>query len=260
MRFLTLAAVILATPVAGHEFWISPDAYRVAPGAPVTANIRVGESFKGNAFSYFDRSTARFDVLWSNRVIDPEPVLGDRPVLNKTLQGEGLAVVVFETVDSRLTYTNWQKFIDFVEHKDFDGALARHAERGLPQSGFVETYRRYAKSLVAVGDGKGSDRDVGLDTEIIALANPYTDDVSGGLPVLVTLYGEPRRDAQVETYARDTSGEVSVALTRTNGNGVAVIDVEPGHDYMVDAVVLEEREGEVSWHTMWANLTFSVPE
>ena len=64
----------------------------------------------------------------------------------------------------------------------------------------METYRRYAKSLVAVGDGKGSDRDVGLDTEIIALANPYTDDVSGGLPVLVTLYGEPRKDAQVETY------------------------------------------------------------
>lgn len=260
MRFLSLAALAFASPVAAHEFWISPPSFQVPAGEPVIANIRVGESFKGNAYSYFDRNTERFDVIFKGQVIDPEATLGDRPVLDKALDGQGLAIVVYETDDSRLTYRDWQKFVDFVDHKAFDGALERHEARGLPETGFVETYRRYAKSLIAVGSGAGADQVVGLDTEIIALANPYTDDLAGQLPVLVELYGEPRANAQVETYSRDADGNIEVELTRTDAQGRAIIGVEPGHDYMIDAVVLEEREGDEAWHSMWANLTFRVPE
>ncbi|MEM9348737.1 MAG: DUF4198 domain-containing protein [Pseudomonadota bacterium] len=261
MRFLTLlaAAATLASPALGHEFWISPEAYKVATEEPVRANIRVGESFKGNASSFFSRSTEQFFVLLGGDRVEPEATLGDRPVLNRAMPDEGLAVVVYETTDSRLTYRDWQKFVNFVEHKDFDGALERHAARGLPEEGFVETYRRYAKSLIAVGNGDGADAEVGLDTEIIALANPYTDDLSGGFPVRVTLYGAPRADAQVETYARAPDGTVTVALTRTDADGVSVIEVKRGYDYMVDAVVLEERKETAAWHSMWANLTFAVP-
>jgi len=261
MGFLTFAfCLAAASPAVGHEFWIAPEAYQVEAEAPLRAHIRVGQSFKGNAYSYFERNTARFEVLLNADVIDPEPLLGDRPVLDRAVQGTGLAVVVYETDDSTLTYRDWQKFVEFVEHKAFDGALERHGARGLPETGFRETYRRYAKSLIAVGSGEGSDRDVGLATEITALANPYTDDVSAGLPVRVSLYGAPRADAQVEVYARAPDGTVTVSLTRTNAAGEALLPVQPGYQYMVDAVVLEEREGDVAWHSMWANVTFAVPE
>ncbi|MEL6550696.1 MAG: DUF4198 domain-containing protein [Pseudomonadota bacterium] len=253
-----LAAAILATAASAHEFWLSPRAYEVGVGRALEADIRTGESFKGNASPYFTRNVERFEVLMGGRRIDPEATLGDRPVLDRSVPGEGLAVVIYETRDSRLTYQDWQKFVNFVEHKAFDGALARHDARGLPREGFVETYRRYAKSLIAVGGGAGSDRPVGLDTEIVALANPYTDAVDA-MPVQVLLYGQPRANAQVETYIRAPSGEVSVDIRRTDANGRAAIPIRPGHEYMVDAVVLEERSGDVAWHSMWANLTFSVP-
>lgn len=261
MRFLiaTAAATACATSAFAHEFWIAPEAYQVAPGEPARANIRVGESFKGNDQSYFGRNTERFQVLMGGTLYPISATLGDRPVLNAPLPGEGLAVVIYETTNSRLTYSEWQKFINFVDHKDFRGALERHEERGLPQAGFTETYRRYAKSLIAVGGGAGSDVELGLDTEITALANPYTEDVSAGFPVRVTLYGAPRVDAQVETYAMAPDGTVEVFFTRTDEDGRATIAVEPGYQYMVDAVVLEEREGDVAWHSMWANLTFQVP-
>ena len=263
MRRLTLAfaaAMVLSDPLAAHEFWISPEAYQIEPGEPAIANIRVGESFKGGAQSYFTRTTERFDVVMDGKVIDPAATLGDRPVLNTPLPGEGLAIVVFETTDNRLTYREWQKFVNFVEHKAFEGALERHAERGLPETGFVETYRRFAKSLIAVGDGAGADTPVGLETEIVALANPYTDDVSAGLPVRVLLRGEPRVNAQVETYSQGPDGTIRVAFTRTNEEGIAMVPAVAGYQFMVDAVVLEEREGDVAWHSMWANLTFAVPE
>ncbi|MEM6480091.1 MAG: DUF4198 domain-containing protein [Pseudomonadota bacterium] len=260
MRLLTLFLIGIGNPLVAHEFWISPQAYRIAPTAPLIANIRVGEGFKGNAYSYFERRTERFEVMLGERSIDPEATLGDRPVLNRPVPGEGLAIVVYETDDSRLTYREWQKFKDFVAHKGFTGALERHDARGLPREGFVETYRRYAKSLIAVGQGAGADRRVGLDTEIIALANPYTDALDEGLPVEVLLYGAPRPNAQIEAYSRDADGEITVALLRTDDAGRALVPVERGHDYMIDAVVLEERDGDVAWHSMWANLTFSVPE
>ena len=258
MRFLILAFVAAANPLAAHEFWISAPDYQVDTGAPVVANIRVGESFKGNAHPYLTRNTERFDIVSGGEVLDPGAVLGDRPVLETPLP-EGLNVVVYETRDSRLTYNSMEKFMNFVEHKAFEGFPERHEARGLPSEGFVETYRRYAKSLIAVGDGAGADAPVGMDTEIVALANPYTDDVSEGLPVRVLLHGEPRVNAQVETYAKGPDGQVLVKLTRTDENGVSVISVAAGWEFMVDAVVLEEAEGDAAWHSMWANLTFKVP-
>ncbi|MEM1302281.1 MAG: DUF4198 domain-containing protein, partial [Pseudomonadota bacterium] len=220
--------------------------------------------FKGGALSYIDRNTARFEVILGGQTFEHGSTLGDRPALSRTIPGSGLAVVVHETTDNRLTYRDWQKFINFVEHKDFEGALERHAERGLPETGFVETYRRYAKSLIAVGDGVGLDQNVGLDTEIVALANPYTDDLTNGLPIKVLLYGMPRPDTQVEVFARSGDGTVEAQLYRTNDDGVVVLPVVAGTEYQVDSVVLEERSGDAEgaavWHTMWANLTFEVPE
>jgi len=260
---IAFSAATLSAPAKAHEFWISPERYLVAPGDPLLAHIRVGETFKGGALSYIDRSTARFEVILGGQTFEHGATLGDRPALSRSIPGSGLAVVVHETTDSRLTYRDWQKFINFVEHKDFQGALDRHLERGLPEVGFVETYRRYAKSLIAIGDGAGLDQNVGLDTEIVALANPYTDDVSNGLPVKVLLYGMPRPDTQVEVFARSGDGTVDTQLYRTNADGVVVLPVERGVEYQVDSVVLEERPGDDDgapvWHTMWANLTFQVP-
>ncbi len=260
---VTMTLATLSSPTQAHEFWISPERYQVATGDPLLANIRVGETFKGGALSYIDRNTARFEVLLGGQTFEHGSTLGDRPALSRSIPGDGLAVVVHETTDSRLTYRDWQKFVNFVEHKDFAGALERHVERGLPETGFVETYRRYAKSLIAIADGEGRDLNVGLDTEIIALANPYTDDLNAGLPVKVLLYGMPRADTQVEVFARGDDGMTETQLYRTNQDGVAVLNVTPGTEYQVDSVVLEERsgseEGAAVWHTMWANLTFKVP-
>ena len=53
---------------------------------------------------------------------------------------------------------------------------------------------------------------------------------------------------------------------QTDDNGVATFPVRPGYSYMVDAVVLREPSDRLAeqfgavWETLWANLTFAVPE
>ncbi|MGB1234639.1 MAG: DUF4198 domain-containing protein, partial [Planktomarina sp.] len=182
------------------------------------------------------------------------------------LQGaiEGLISLVHETKDNQLTYADWNKFLAFTKHKDFDWAVDQHKARGLPETGFVETYRRHAKSLIGVGAGAGQDMRVGMRLELVALANPYTDDLTDGMPVQVWFQNKPIVDGQVELYERAPDGTVTVTLHRTDAKGVAALPVKAGHIYMADHVVMIPLENETlkdpAWHSAWGNLTFKVPE
>lgn len=263
IRILT-ALALLAAPAQAHEFWIAPQEYQVAPAAPVIASLLVGSGFKGAPQSFFPRRFARFEVRMGETNIPVEGRLGDIPAMNMALPGEGLAVVIHETKGDSLRYRERALFEGFVAEKDLGDILQRHAARGLPELEFREAYTRYAKALVAIGDGAGQDTAVGLLTEIVALANPYTDDLSAGLPVRVLYKGVPRADAQVELFARLPGGEVDTSTHRTDAAGVAVLPVVPGVEYLVDAVVMEDTgnddpEAGPVWHSAWAALSFKVP-
>ena len=255
---------LTAAPALSHEFWIDPQAYAVPEGAPLVADIRVGETLEGAAYSYIPPNFRRFEVVLGEDVTPVEGRAGDRPALNMAVPGEGLAVIVHVTRDYTLTYREAEKFLNFITHKDFPGVLEQHAARGLPETGFVERYSRHAKSLIAVGGGAGSDREVGLLTEIVALANPFTDDLSAGLPVRVLYEGAPRADVQVELFARAPDGTVEVTLHRTDAEGRAVLPVTAGHSYLADAVVMRPVDpmgaDNAVWESLWASLTFAVPE
>jgi len=267
MKKLKLAATLTLIALGGkglaHEFWIDPVAFQIDPGGATVAHLRLGTEFEGNSMSYLPRNFSRFEILSGDRVIPVEGRLGDIPALDMPDMPEGLAIVVHETTQSRLTWSEWERFVGFVEHKDLGDIAAMQAARGLDQVNVREGYTRFAKSLIAVGAGAGADRRVGLRTEIVALANPYTDDLSAGLPVQVWLDEAPRVDVQVELFERAPDGSIVITLHRTDANGVAVLPVRAGHEYQVDSVVLEpiepEEERDPEWLSFWANLTFAVP-
>jgi uncharacterized GH25 family protein len=263
-----LALLILATSTSfakAHEFWLSPDEYTLTPDEMMQVRLRIGTGMKGAALTYVPDDAARFEIVQGDEVRPVEGRLGDNPALVAAAGADGLAVVVHETTDAILTYSDFAVFQRFVAHKDFTTALADHAARGLPETGFKETYRRHAKSLLAIGSGTGADRAMGLKIEIVALANPYTDDLSQGLPVLVLLDGAPRTDAQVELFQTAPDGTVTATLHRTDTEGRVTLPMRPGMEYLVDSVALrrlpndDPAAGPV-WHSDWASLTFRTPD
>ncbi|MEL6519349.1 MAG: DUF4198 domain-containing protein [Pseudomonadota bacterium] len=263
--FPPILGLAFCGPAFAHEFWISPDTYSVLPEETITAELRVGENFKGPGYAYIGFRTERFDYVIAGEETEVPARMGDRPAVNMPAPENGLLVLVHETTDSTLTYTEWAKFQNFVRHKDFAGVFEQHRDRGLPETGFKESYRRFAKSLIAVGDGAGRDGSVGLETEIVAVTNPYTDDLSDGMIVDVLYDLEPRGDAQVELFERAPDGAVTVSLHRTDAAGRASFPVKSGHEYLVDAVVLrptdnDDPEAGPVWHSLWASLTFKVPD
>lgn len=260
-----VCAAFSTVPALGHEFWIDPEDFTVAPGEPIVAAIRVGTEYEGSSYSYLPKNFRLFEIARGAERTPVEGRMGDRPALSQAAAEEGLAVVLHVTSDNKITWRTFAEFEAFVTHKDADWVLAAHEARELPQEKFSEIYSRYAKSLVKVGAGLGADRDHGLLTEIIAGANPYTDDLSEGMPVTLTYAGAPRTDAQIEVFEKDEAGAVVISTVRTDAGGRAMVPVRPGHRYMLDAVVLREPEAalaaerDVVWESLWANLTFEVP-
>ncbi|HCP81667.1 MAG TPA: DUF4198 domain-containing protein [Octadecabacter sp.] len=267
MRILAiLLTVIAALPAQSHEFWIEPLAYQVDIDGTIKGELTNGQEFEGSQLAFLPQRFSRFSVAAGMRQSNIQNRLGARPALDIAPLAEGLNVISYQSRMSTISYAEWEKFLTFAEHKDFANIEAIHDARGLPRAGFNEGYWRFAKTLVGVGSALGRDFRSGLAIEFVALDNPYTDDLSNGLRVQLYYLDDLRPDAQVELFEKAPDGTVDITLHRTDADGIATLPVKAGHSYLVDAVVLREPNPEligdtdIQWETLWAALTFGVPE
>ncbi len=261
-----LFSLLPPLPLAAHELWLQAQEYMVAPESRLVIDIVNGQKFRGHALPYLPNSTILLAEVVDGGITDLAPRPGDRPALDMMSGPEGLRVVVYQSTIATLTYREFEKFLGFVAHKDLPTSRAGHLARGLPETDFKESYARFSKALIAVGNGAGADQRLGLETELVALANPYTDALANGLPVQLFYQNTPRVDAQIEIFEKNPDGEVYISTVRTDGEGIAMIPVLPGNTYMLDADVLREPDQELAaktgavWESLWANLTFALPE
>lgn len=266
MRLLSALFCVLAAPVFAHEAWIAPLAYQTEADDRLQAHLVNGEGFEGVNLPYLPRGIVNAVVVTDGEATAIAGRPGDLPALQADATGEGLTIIAYQSGNATLDYDTWEEFQSFVDHKDLGDMRTRHDARGLPADGFTEVYARYAKSLIGVGNSAGADLRVGMETELVALNNPYVDDLTGGFAVQLFYRENPRADAQVEVFAKSPDGTVQTSYLRTDADGVVQLDVQPGHEYMLDAVLLREPSAELAtqtgavWQTMWANLTFAVPQ
>ena len=262
---LALIVALVALPAHAHELWIDPHTYRPAAGDPIVADLTNGENFEGNHLVYLPHLFDRFEIISGDEVAGVTGRLGDQPALNQPTSGTGLHIVVYQSRAETLNYAKFEKFESFAVHKGYPDIAARHVARGLERIRLKEVYTRYSKSLIGVGAARGQDRRLGLETELVALENPYTDTVADGLDVQLFFGDAPRAGAQIELFDKAPDGTVRLTVHETDAQGRATLPVTPGHTYMVNAVALREPDQRharhrAAWETLWANLTFAVPE
>lgn len=259
---LALAMTLWAPALQAHEFWVEPLTYRVAPGAEVSIDLRVGQMLDGRSYPYLSPKFARYQVTDASGVHDLSGIEGDLPSVVYKASVPGLHVIAYHAQPERLTYDSFQDFADFVVEEGLTSIVARHRERGLPDTGFTEAYSRNAKALVQVGpvmDGQ-TDLVTGLPFELVALENPYDRGVT--LPVRLLWDGTQVPGAQVALFWRNAAGAVERSTYITDMNGVISVPLGGGGTYLLSAVHLEEtaaESGEV-WHSTWASLTFGVTD
>lgn len=261
-RFLCLVMFLNVLPSTAHEYWVEPQDYLIDSSDKVVADFRNGQLFEGNSISFVPNILEKYDFILGDTSVKLEGDLGQRPAVSVVGVSDGLGVIVIETKSSTISYSQWSKFQKFVDHKDFKINKENHLALGFPEAGFKEIYTRFAKSLIGIGTANGQDRQVGLEIELVALSNPYTDDTSNGIPVQAFYNGKPLVDVQIELFDKDKNGKVEVTLHRTDGSGQAVLPIASGHSYLVDTVLLRpapegSKKKGVVWETLWASLTYA---
>ena len=248
-----------------HEFWIAPSKWVIEKGQELGVALKIGSDFSGFQQVYMPHKFTRFDLINTENTLPIKGRIGDRPAGKAALLEDGLYIIRHETTSDTIKYKSLADFTAFTEEKGIRDVAAWHQSRGLPEEGFVEYYRRYAKGLVAAGHAKGQDQVLGMDVEITSLVNPYLMD-GNELAIQLNRHGAPWPNVPVRVYAKisgdDDGRSVIKTIYKTDGNGQVMVKVASGYTYLIDAVSLEPMDptsnphGAV-WLTKWASLTFA---
>ena len=248
-----------------HEFWIEPTQYTPSDNQ-LEGHLRVGQNFDGMALMYNENDFETFKILsgTKNKKIDVSGIIGDVPALDIQSKFSDLIIVYHETKDKFVDYKKFQKFKDFVNEKGYPQLIEEHLQAGHPEEYFIESYRRYAKSLIAVNGVKGKDKKTGLLFEFVLNENPY-DLNTNTLSANLFYKKRPIADQLVTIFSRKNKGDLKIEHFKTDEKGYVEFVVESGREYLMDSVIIYSKKGdpekkEPIWHSIWASTTFLVPE
>lgn len=245
------------SPVAAHEFWIAPSDYSPTLGERVSATLNVGQMMSGTDLPFLSDRFDSFTITTSEGIENAAGNEGDTPALTYTAEVPGLHIIAHQATPHKLTYDRWEEFVEYLEYEGLGAIADSHRSRGLPESGFIEAYTRYAKALVQVGPVRAQDQDqsLGLALELVALANPYAQGINA-LPVKLTWRGAPLARSQISIFRR--GDEVIRTTVVTDAQGGAEIPIIEKGEYLLNAVFMEPVTGggDVAWQSHWASLTF----
>jgi len=252
---ILIAAALL--PVAAHDFWIEPSTFRPDPGSTVSAQLLVGENFRGDPYPHNDEHIQRFFLHGPKGEIPFEGSQGEDPAGVAEVGSAGLQWIGYlsrETVvdlgpDKLATYIGQVGLEPFF--------------KGDPAKPIRDHFSRCAKSLLLAGPArsgeKGFDRRFGFPLELIAEADPYALGKNAVLPVRLLHDGKPLADALVVAIEKSRP-EASAVRVRTDAQGRARLALSSSGAWLVKAVwigALRDRPAE--YESWWASLTFELP-
>jgi uncharacterized GH25 family protein len=263
--FLKVIFLVFPCTLFGHELWIDTTDFKVEKDTVINLNLRNGENFDGFSLGYFDRSVKEFYWRQNGKKFDNNSRQGDNPALQISPTDNGLVSIIYVSKPSIIKYKDFSKFQNFVMEKHSPGAVEIHKNLDFPLENFSEIYTRYSKALVGVGTSKGFDTENNLELELVALENPYTDNMADGIEILALYNGNPRAFSNLNVFERsNTDSSVNTFVVKTNDKGVAVVEVKNDCTYLIDNVIIRPankklfKDRGVIWESLWAALTFSV--
>ena len=264
--YIFLLLIAYSIRVNAHEFWIEPTQYQLNDDL-INAHLRVGQEFQGMVLMYNPQDFKTFKILSGskNKKEKIKGILGDVPAINITTKLDNLLIIYHETKDKYVDYKKFQKFEDFVNEKGYQQLINTHFEKGFPESNFIESYRRYAKSLITLNGSEGKDKKTGLLFEFVLDQNPYKELNSKQMSGTLYYKKKPLKKNLVTIFSKYKNTKLSIVNTITDDKGKFTFDIEPGREYLLDSVVIyplkaDPEKNEPIWHSAWASTTFSIPE
>jgi uncharacterized GH25 family protein len=261
---------VAAVPALAHDYWLAPNRYRAAAGDTITIGAWVGTGFVGEPRPFARGRALRLDCF------DPDSSdlltsgrNGDMTWSRFVARGAGGTLIAFES-DFAEIVLQAEEFDEYLASEGLEEPLRIRRALGEKAGPGRERYARCAKTWIAGESALALLVPRGLTLEIVPLANPETSD---SLEVRVLFQGKPLSGALVRAWhqpslaeggrsaaaSRDSTGPVCNA--RTNMNGVALLQIRSGGEWLVGVVhmVSSPAPAQADWQSYWASLTFARP-
>jgi uncharacterized GH25 family protein len=259
-RFLVLALLALAVPASAHEYWLSTNTWRCAPGESVVVRSFVGTGFRGELKPYTPKRVVRFTFEGTHALDLTQVGINGESVWARVTPSDALgAVVCFE---SNGTYIELPAadFDRYLKLEGLSAPLAARARLGAAAPPGREVYRRSCKAWIRGSDASRITRAYGLPLELVPSSDPVT---STRVAFQVLYEGRPLADALVRAWRRPASAADSDSLgpsasARTDASGRVTLSLAGEGRWLVATVHMVPSPDPklADWQSTWASLTF----
>ena len=266
MKFLLtrLIFVIVLTSTSkiglSHEYWIDPVNYYLKNDEKLVAGIFIGDNFEGSQIAFSKKYFKNLNLFSNNKKIKIRGRLGDFPALNIKETFEGINIIQIESEVNYIHYKNLSKFEVFSSNKGYKNLADKHREKNYPKN-FVESYKRYAKSLISVENIDGNDVDTNMELELIFLDNPLKNSKKRKR-VLLEYQNNflPRHQVSVMSLHEDSFKK---EYLKTNDQGYFEYVFKRNTKYLIESVVIIEgsnkkKDNYAKWHSLWSSYTLKT--
>src|SRR5438132_2207617 len=144
------ALVLAAGPVAAHDFWIVPAAFRPEVGEKVGLSLRVGEHFRGEPVLIDRTLVERFFAIGPAGESPITPRQGSEPAGFVLIGAPGLWIVGYRSRPSRVSLEA-EQFERYLLQEGLETIVELRAARGESGTRAQEIFPRCAKALLSVG-------------------------------------------------------------------------------------------------------------
>ena len=266
MRLALPALLWLTTalPALAHEFWLEPEAAIVTPDQRVNIRIFIGSDFLGEEMGNLPSLQESVDLFVQGQRSKIAGRMGDLPAFTFQPEVPGLHILRYQSIGNLVTYDSYDQYLRFLKEAQRQDLAAAHDARGLSRDGITEVFVRYAKGLIAVGDGAGPDLFTGMPFELVARENPYQRD-GDAVTFALLLGGEPAPDAALHLFIRKPDGSIDETIRlRSDAQGLVEVPTQQPGFYLLNAIQILPATAEMeaqkgaSWQSLWASSTFEI--
>jgi uncharacterized GH25 family protein len=259
---LTIALIFAsAAPAAGHDFWIQPSFFEAPTGATIEVALFVGDGPEIDEVGRSPELIRRFEAMNGERRRSlGGPPRGNAPAGIAHLAEPGWTTLVYQSGHSFIELPA-EKFESYLDDEGLEEISVERQRRGESLAPAHESYARYCKSLVRVGEASGAyDAEVGLPIELVAETDPSRWHDGGSLELRLVFQGAPLAGRLVKLVHLEDPG--LKLLARSDLNGRVAFSPPRGGPWRAVAVhMLPASAGiEGEWESFWASLTFALTE
>lgn len=261
-----LLALTAASAAFGHDFWVQPTRYWIAPNSTAAVSLQVGHGKDRVRWDSDLRRVTTFRTVGPGGVKDQRSALRigaveqDHPVAF----GASGTYLLYLTTDFAESELPGLRFTDYAKAEGLTAALAERDRTKMTDRPGREMYTRRAKAIVQVGPVSASGdavvmKPLGLSLEIVPEANPYAVDAGDSLPVRVIYEGKPLAGATVKLNNLDFDFR-PIEVLKTDAAGRAVFRMPRAGSWQLNVIWSKPiKSRRADFETTFSSLTFGFP-